>query len=120
VRGKIALAGVAVGVAALAPGALSEARPAKQVKKTIRIGDNFFAPKSLRVPRNTKITWRWPSNPGDVHDVYLRSGPRGVKKFHSELAATGYSFARTLAKPGLYRIICTIHAEMRMTVRVRR
>jgi plastocyanin len=119
VRGKIIVAGVAVAVAALAPGALSEARPAKQVKKTITIGDNFFAPKSLNVPRNTKITWRWPSDPGDVHDVYLRSGPKGVKKFHSHLAATGYSFSRTLQKPGLYKVICTIHQGMRMTVRVK-
>jgi plastocyanin len=118
-RTKIALAGVAIAVAALAPGALSQARPATQVKKTVRIGDNFFAPSSLKVRRNAKITWRWPSNPGDVHDVYLLRGPRGVRKFHSETAATAYSFSRTLKKPGLYRIICTIHERMRMSVRVR-
>jgi plastocyanin len=114
------MAGVAVGLAALAPGALSEARPARQVKKTIRVGDNFFAPTSLKVPRNTKLTWRWPSTPGEVHDVYLRSGPKGVKKFHSSYAASGYSFSRTLKSPGLYKIICTFHQGMRMTVRVKR
>jgi plastocyanin len=116
----MALAGVALGAVALAPVAISQARPARQVKKTVRIGDNFFAPASLKVPRNTKITWRWPSNPGDVHDVYLRSGPKGVRKFHSETAATAYSFSRTLKQPGKYVIICTIHEKMRMTVSVRR
>ena len=40
--------------------------------------------------------------------MYLRSGPKGVKKFHSHLAATDYSFTQTLKTPGLYKIICTM------------
>lgn len=93
---------------------------AKPVKRTVRVGDNFFAPESLRVPRNSTITWRWPSTPGDVHDVALRARPKGVKRFKSELSASDYSFRRKLVKPGKYSIVCTIHAEMRMTIRVRR
>jgi len=41
-------------------------------------------------------------------------------KFHSDLSASDYSFARTLTKPGKYVVICTIHAEMRQTIRVKR
>ena len=55
-----------------------------------------------------------------MHDVKLRSGPKGVKKFHSQLAASGYSFSRTLKKPGKYVVICTIHEEMKMTIRVKK
>jgi plastocyanin len=117
---KIAAATVALGALAVAPVAMSQAGAARTVKKTVKIGDNFFAPASLKVPRNSKITWRWPKYPGDVHDVKLRSGPKGVKKFHSQLAASGYSFARTLKKPGKYVVICTIHEEMKMTIRVKR
>ena len=117
-RRNIAAAGLALGALALAPVAISQA--AKPVKKTIKVRDNFFAPDALKVPKDSKITWRWPKNPGDVHDVKLSSGPKGVKKFHSQLAASSYSFARTLPKPGKYVVICTIHEEMTMTIRVQR
>jgi len=113
-------AALALGALALAPVAVSQAVGAKQVKKTVKVGDNFFAPDSLKVPVGSKITWRWPKNPGDVHDVKLRRGPKGVKKFHSQLAASEYSFARTLKKPGKYLIVCTIHEEMDMTIKVTR
>jgi len=66
------------------------------------------------------VRWRWPDEPIDVHDVKLRTGPRGVTRFQSEPAAGGYTFRRRLRRPGLYRIVCTQHEEMAMTVRVRR
>jgi plastocyanin len=81
---------------------------------------NFFAPDALTVPKDTKIVWRWPSRPGDFHDVYLTRRPEGVKRFHSRLVASDFSFARKLRKPGRYRIVCTIHAAMTMSVKVRR
>lgn len=118
-RRNIAAATLALGALVLAPVAISQAGAAKPVKKTVKVGDNFFAPDALKVPKGSKITWRWPKYPGDVHDVKLRSGPKGVKRFHSQLAASGYSFARTLTKPGKYVVICTIHAEMKMTIRVK-
>ena len=107
---------------AVAGAALVCAAPASAAtKKTIRVGDNFFSPKSVSVARGTTVTWRWPSfeEAGDVHDVALKSGPKGVKKFHSEAAATDYSFKRRLTVAGTYRIVCTLHEEMRMTIRVR-
>jgi plastocyanin len=90
--------------------------------KTVHVGDNYFSPKKLTVKRGTRVTWRWPGfeEAGDVHDVKLKKGPRGVKKFHSQAASTEYSFKRKLKKPGTYRIVCTLHAGMRMTIKVRR
>ena len=114
-RRKIAAATLALGLLALVPA--SQAGGAKS--KVIKIGDNFFAPDATKVAKGTKVIWRWPKYPGDVHDVKLRSGPKGVKKFHSQLAASSYSFARTLKKPGKYVVICTIHGEMKMTIRVK-
>ena len=43
-----------------------------------------------------------------------------MKKFHSEAAATDYSYKRKLTVPGTYKIVCTLHEEMRMTIRVTR
>ena len=42
------------------------------------------------------------------------------RPIHSEPAAAGYTFKRTLEKTGRYRIVCTLHEEMRMTITVRR
>lgn len=98
------------------------AAPAVAAKKTVRIGDNYYLPDTLRVARGTTVVWRWPGfeAAGDVHDVKLKSGPKGVKKFHSEGAATGYTFRRKLKVPGRYRIVCTLHDDMRMQIRVKR
>ena len=102
---------------------LVSAAPAQAArKKTIHIGDNYFAPATVKVKKNTVVTWKWPSfdMAGDVHDVKLKSGPKGVKKFHSSPGTAGFSYKRTLKKPGVYKIVCTLHEEMKMTIRVRR
>jgi plastocyanin len=113
VKTALLLAGVAL---------LLSAAPAQAGKKTVRIYDNYFLEDSLRVARGTVVVWRWPGvdEAGDVHDVKLKSGPKGVKKFQSEAAATDYSFRRKLKVPGRYRIVCTLHEEMTMKIRVRR
>ena len=110
-------------VAVLAGAALVFAAPALAApsKKTIKVGDNFFSPKTLTVDRNSTITWKWPGadEAGDVHDVALTRGPKGVRKFQSEAAATDYTYKRKLTKAGTYKLVCTLHEEMRMTIRVR-
>jgi plastocyanin len=112
-------------VAVLAGAALVCAAPAQAGKpkpKTVRIYDNYFLKDRLKVKVGTTVIWRWPGfdESGDVHDVKLKSGPRGVKKFHSEAAATDFSFRRKLKVRGKYKIVCTLHEEMAMRIRVRR
>ena len=109
-------------IALLAGAALISAAPAHgAARKTVTVGDNYFASQSLSVKRGTKITWRWPGyeESGDVHDVGLMKGPKGVRKFRSEAASTEYSYSRKLTVPGTYRLGCSLHHEMRMTVKVR-
>ena len=93
-----------------------------QAGKTVRIYDNYFLKDDLTVKRGTVVTWRWPGvyEAGDVHDVKLKSGPKGAKKFHSEAAATDFTFKRKLKVRGRYRIVCTLHDEMTMKIRVKR
>ena len=111
-------------IAVLAGAALLSATPVQAAtkKKTIRLGDNYFTPTTVSVKRGTTVTWRWPSfeEAGDVHDVKLRSGPKGVKKFQSEAASTDYSFKRKLTVAGTYKLVCTLHHEMTMTLKVKR
>ena len=102
---------------------LVSAAPAQAARtKTIHIGDNYFAPATVKVKKNTVVTWKWPSfdMAGDVHDVKLKSGPKHVKKFHSQPASSDFSFKRKLTVVGRYKVICTLHENMRMTIRVRR
>jgi plastocyanin len=116
VRAVLLIAGVALLLGA------APAQAGKPKGKTVRIYDNYYLKDDLTVRRGTVITWRWPGfdEAGDVHDVKLKSGPKGVKKFQSEPAATDYTFKRKLTVPGRYRIICTLHEEMTMKIRVRR
>jgi plastocyanin len=109
-------------VVLLAGAALIGAAPAQAGTKTVRIYDNYFLPDALKVARGSTVVWRWPGadEAGDVHDVKLKSGPKGVKRFQSEAASTDFTFRRKLKVPGRYRIVCTLHAEMRMTITVRR
>ena len=110
-------------VVALAGAALLSAAPAHGAsRKTVAVGDNYLTPGKLTVKRGTTVTWRWPGydQSGDVHDVGLVAGPKGVKKFRSEAASTGYTFSRKLTVPGTYRLRCSLHHAMRMTINVRR
>jgi plastocyanin len=91
----------------------------KPVKKTVGIFDNYYDPVKLTVPVGSTITWKWPIDTGDSHDVQLKKGPKGAKRFASEIATSGYAFKQKLTKKGTYFIICTLHDEMTMNIVVR-
>jgi plastocyanin len=112
VASVLAIAGAAL---VAAPATAAAPKP-----RTVKIADNYYLPAKLTVRPGTTIKWRWPAEAGDVHDVKLKSGPSGVRKFHSDPASAGYTFKRTLKKTGRYKIVCTLHEEMRMTITVRR
>lgn len=94
---------------------------ATKKKPTLKVGvfDNYYSPipkKALK--KGTTVRWTWDPSTIDVHDVALKSGPKGVKKFHSDPLAGGLSYSKSLTKPGTYKFICTFHTEMKMTLRV--
>jgi plastocyanin len=109
----------------LAAGAATDGQsrlpPKPRYFKSVKVGDNLYAPARLVVKPYTKVTWRWPSIAGDTHDVRFERGPRGVPHYQSEPAAADYRYAKLLIKQGTYRIICTFHeGEMKQTIVVRR
>jgi plastocyanin len=110
------LAGAAAPAAA--PAALGAG--AKPQKKTVKVLDNYFSPAKLTVNRRSTITFRWPDDAGDTHDAVLDKGPKGARRFASDPGAAGFSYKARLTVPGSYRIICTFHEEMVLTVRVRK
>jgi plastocyanin len=113
---------VAVAVlAAAAAGATAPALAGSTRSKSVEVGDDFFAPTRLTVKPGMRLVFRWPSANNDSHDVKLTSAPRGVRRWHSPVRRSDYTYRRTVRTAGTYKIICTLHPTlMRLTVRVRR
>jgi plastocyanin len=88
--------------------------------KTIKVGDDYYAPTKVTVKAGTTVKWNWLAGNANTHDVRLKSGPRGVKHFKSEIAASDYSFKRTLKVAGRYRIYCSLHDSMVQTIVVKK
>jgi plastocyanin len=113
-------AAVALGAAALAvaPAGLA-AKPKPPKPRTVKVGDDYFSPTSMKVRPKTKIVWKWLAVNGNTHDVKLKKRPKGVKSFQSDPATSDFTFKRTLYKKGTYKVICTFHQNMRMTITVK-
>lgn len=116
----IVLAGAAAVAAAPASAGVPDGARKPQ-KRTVDVVDNYYGPKKLTVNLKSRITWKWTDEAADVHDVKLTSAPKGFKKFQTEPGSAGFTYSKTLTKPGTYRFICTFHEEdnMRMTIVVR-
>ena len=110
---------VAIGVAALAAApSVTEAAKKPPTKKVI-VGDDYYTPAKMTVKPGTTVLWKWLNVNGNTHDVKLKKGPRGVKKFQSDPAAAYFSYKRTLKVKGKYSIICTFHENMVQTITVK-
>jgi plastocyanin len=118
-RKKIAVACTALAVPAFAA-ALTQAGGAAPEPRIVNVRDNFFAPDALTVPtgHEDRLALALPARRRPRRVSHPPAGRR--KRFHSRLTASDFSFARKLKKPGRYRIVCTIHAAMTMSVKVRR
>lgn len=103
-------------------GAALAAAPAQAGSRPriVKVFDNFYLPAKATVKPNTTVVWKWPAEGGDVHDVKLKKGPKGARRFWSEPGSAGSTFKQTLRKPGTYAIVCTLHEEMKMTITVKK
>ena len=116
-RPALALAAAAVAVCALVP---AVAGASGGPTKTVKIYDSYFSPSKLTVKSGTTIKWAWSPGLSYTHDVMLSSGPKGVKHFMSDYAASGYSFKKKFTVPGTYKFKCDLHEGMAMKVVVKR
>lgn len=88
-------------------------------RKTGKVIDFDILPLNSTVRTQTCMTWKWSAANTQIHDVRLRTGPKGVKKFHSVSATTDYSYSYYFKTRGTYRLYCQFHPNMlaRLTVR---
>jgi plastocyanin len=102
---------------AVAPAQAGKSPP----KRTVKVEDYHFSPAKMTVKKDTTVVWKWPAAGGDGHDVVLRKGPKGAKKFASEVFFADETFRQKLKVPGRYSIVCTLHEdEMTQTITVKR
>jgi plastocyanin len=79
--------------------------------KTVDVGDDFFDPKRVKIKEGDKIAWNWTGT--NDHNVTKVKGPG--KFFESKTtSAPGVNFTKRFNKDGTYKIICTLHEDMRM------
>ncbi len=101
-------------VAVVAAAGLSIATlPVAQGASTVSVKDDFFSPKTKTVGKGTSVKWVWKGKA--PHNVTVTSGPA---KFTSKTQTSG-SFTKKLSKKGTYKIVCTIHPGMAMTLKVK-
>jgi plastocyanin len=82
---------------------------------SIKVGDDFFSPTSKTVSSGTKVKFKWIGE--DKHNVVKKKGPGGG--FGSGLTdAPGVNFTKKFKKRGTYKLICTVHEEMKMKLKV--
>jgi plastocyanin len=85
--------------------------------ETVDVGDDFFAPKKLKIEKNDRVAFNWIGE--NEHDVALGDGPG--KFFNSgPTDEPGVNFKKKFKKTGKYTLICTLHSEMTMNLKVKK
>ena len=102
------IAGIALLLAVVAALTVLPVQAQTPKTHTVKVGDNYYKPKKLKVVVGERVTWKWTGSAR--HDVTVKKGPQ---KFKSKLKSDG-KFSRVINKPGRYTIHCTIHPGMEM------
>jgi plastocyanin len=95
---------------------LTVALASGRASKTVEAGDDFFSPSSLSVSKGTKVKFNWTGS--DEHDVVKKKGP-GPGFASGATDADGVNFKYKFTKKGKYKVICTLHEQMKMKIKVR-
>jgi plastocyanin len=99
--------------------AAATAIPALAATKSVKVGDNYFvrsannATVTISKGSSLKFVWRGSA----PHNVVKRSGPGGA--FRSPVKIRGGSWTHKFTRGGTYKLVCTIHSGMKLTVKVR-
>ena len=113
IRKLAAVAVTAFAVAAI--GAAVAVGPAQAGStKTVAVKNNAFSPTSVSIHKGDKVTWKWTQG-GVPHNVTPASGAAGS----ATSSKKGFTFTKTFSKAGTFKYVCTIHSNMKVTVKVR-
>ena len=102
---------IALGATGVAAAAL--AVPAFAATKTITVADDVFKPKSTTVSKGTTVKFRWVGKA--PHNVVRSSGP----SFSQIGTRKSGTVSRKLSRKGTYKLACSIHPGMNLSIRVK-
>jgi plastocyanin len=98
--------------------AAGAAIPAFAGTKSVKIGDNYFVRPAnnatVTISKGSSLKFLWRGHA--PHNVVKRSGPGGA--FHSTVKTSG-SYSHRFTRGGTYKLVCTIHSNMKLIVKVR-
>jgi plastocyanin len=90
-----------IGVTAVAA---ALAVPAFAAGPTVKVGDDYFKAKTVRIKPGQTVKWTWVGS--DSHNVRFRG-------FGSRLQNDG-TYRHTFKRKGTFRYVCTLHADKGM------
>jgi plastocyanin len=98
--------------------AAAAAIPAFAGTKNVKIGDNYFVRPAnnatVSISKGSSLRFLWRGHA--PHNVVKKRGPGGA--FKSPVKTSG-SWTHKFTRGGTYKLVCTIHAGMKLTVKVR-
>ena len=84
---------------------------------TIVAKDMKFAGGPVEVKAGANVTLHFDNQDSAPHNVAKRSGPGAT--FRSPVKLHGSTWTHKFTRGGTYKLVCTIHAGMKLTVKVR-
>ena len=92
--------------------------PALAATKTVKVGDNYFVRPAnnatVSISRGSSLKFVWTGSA--PHNVVKRSGPGAA--FKSPVKLHGGTWSHRFTRRGTYKLVCTIHSGMKLTVKV--
>ena len=104
---KLAVAAVAAFAVAAVPAHAAST-------KTVAVKNNSFSPTSVSVKKGDKVVFRWTQG-GVPHNVTPAKGGKGS----ATSSKKGFTYTKTFTSAGTFNYVCTIHANMKVSVKVR-
>lgn len=81
--------------------------------KTVSVDDDFFSPKTLAVKKNDTVKFKFVGE--SLHNVTAN----GKEPFSTITDRDSGTVSRKARKKGSFRLVCTIHDGMKMTLKVK-
>jgi plastocyanin len=104
---KLAVAAVAAFAVAVVPAHAASS-------KTVAVKNNAFSPTSVNIKKGDKVVWKWTQG-GVNHNVTPAKGGAGS----ATTSKKGFTYSKTFTKAGTFSYVCTLHSNMKVTVKVR-
>jgi plastocyanin len=111
---SVAVAALAVAALAVAGVLGTGAVAGAKGSTTIKLLSESFSPDEKSISAGTKVKFNWVEG---KHNVVKAKGP-GADFASGTTATPGVNFTKKFSKAGSYKLICTVHEQMKLKLKV--